>query len=133
MSQEDVERIRQAYESYARRGDISLVLSLIAPECEIHDVPTIPDPEVHRGPEGFVRSQAKFAEVFEDLRVEAEQVVDAGDQVLVLARARGRERSVGVQLTAAVAAVWTMRAGKAIRADFYDSWRLAREAAGLVE
>jgi ketosteroid isomerase-like protein len=113
MSQQNVARLRDAYDAYARRGDPSLLAALVDPQCEIHDVKTIPDAEIHHGPDGLIRSQAKFAEIFDDLRVEADEVIDAGDRV-----------------SAQVAAVWTMRGERVIRGEYYNDWAEAREAVG---
>src|SRR2546423_14542630 len=94
---------------------------------------TIPDPEVHHGLDGLIQSQAKFAEIFDDLRVEANQVLDVDDRVLALGRVTGRDRQTGLEVNAEVAAVWTMRGGHAIRCDYYNDRAEALKAVGLSE
>jgi ketosteroid isomerase-like protein len=125
----DAENVRRAYEAYAD-GDVQPLLALIDPECEIQDVPSIPDPEVHLGPAGFLRSQSKFSEVFDELRLEPMDVVDTDSGVLVLAVARGVDRRSGREIEARVAALWSMRDGKAIRGVYFDDWERAQRSSG---
>jgi ketosteroid isomerase-like protein len=106
------------------------MLALIDPECEIQDVPSIPDPEVHHGPSGFLRSQNKFSEIFDDLRIEPLDVVDTERGILVLASAHGVDRRSGREVEARVAALWSMRQGKAVRGVYFDDWDKAQEASG---
>lgn len=126
---QDSKMIREAYEAHAA-GDIQPMLAIIHPGCEIHDVPSIPDPEVHHGEAGFIRSQAKFSEVFDDLRVEPMDVVDTNGGVLVLAMARGIDLRSGQEIEARVAALWTMRDGKAVKGVYFEDWDKALEAVG---
>jgi ketosteroid isomerase-like protein len=132
MSQENVEIVRRAYGAYAQ-GDVETILDSLDPAVEIHDVAEIPDPQIHHGHEGFMQSQLKFAEIFPDLRVEPVDVIDAGDRVVALAHAVGRDERTGTKIRQRVAAVWTMREGKGVLLVYYADWDQALEAAGVSE
>ena len=132
MSREDVDVVRRAYDAYAQ-GDVEAILDYLDPAVEIHDIAEIPDPETHHGHDGFMRSQLKFAEIFPDLRLEPVDVIDAGDRIVALAQAVGREERTGTKILQRVAAVWTMRDGKAVLLVYYADWNQALEAVGLSE
>jgi uncharacterized protein len=132
MSREDMEIVRRAYDAYAQ-GDMEAIVDFLDPAVEIHDIAEIPDPEIHHGHDGFMRSQLKFAEVFPDLRIEPVDVIDAGDRIVALAHAVGKEERTGSRILQRVAAVWTMRDGKAVRGVYFSDWDQALEAVGLSE
>jgi ketosteroid isomerase-like protein len=132
MSREDAEVVREAYDAYAQ-GDVEAMLDFLDPAVEIRDSGEIPDPEIHHGHAGFMRSQLKFAEVFPNLRIEPVDVIDAGDRIVVLANAVGREERTGSEILQRVAAVWTMREGKAVLGVYYGDWDQALEVVGLRE
>jgi ketosteroid isomerase-like protein len=79
------------------------------------------DAAVHRGAEAVKRDWEATRELFDDLRVEVEDWIDAGDDVLVFVRYRGRGRDSGAEVEASMAHVWTMRDGRAVRfRQFFD-------------
>jgi ketosteroid isomerase-like protein len=68
---------------------------------------------------------------WEDWRCEAEDFLLHGDQVVVLARYRGRGKGSGVDVNTEGAHVWTMRDGKVIRLVIFANRATALAAAGL--
>jgi ketosteroid isomerase-like protein len=70
---------------------------------------------------------------WESYRVEVEDVIDAGDQAVVLIRDFGRQRGSAAEVSILGAAVWTVREGKIARAEFYADRTEALEAVGLSE
>jgi uncharacterized protein len=72
-------------------------------------------------------------ERFEDLRVTVEEIIDAGDQVVLVAHHQGRGRKSGVEVDARFYEVYTLRGGKVLRIDEYADRAGALEAAGLRE
>lgn len=58
--------------------------------------------------------------------------MDAGDEVLVRVRYRGRARNGRIQVQARVFHVFTFRSGKATAIEVYGDQAQAREAARLV-
>ena len=68
---------------------------------------------------------------WESYRVEVEDVIDAGDQALVLIRDFGRQEGSHAEVSIQAGAVWTVRDGRIARVDFYSDRAEAFEAAGL--
>jgi ketosteroid isomerase-like protein len=87
---------------------------------------------VVRGLEGV---KAWFGEIFMsfDLRVEADEFVDAGDSVVVVFRQIARGRASGAELTSRFAFVYGFRDGKISSVDGYPTRADALEAVGLRE
>ena len=77
----------------------------------------------------IVRAQGTF----EEFRWEAEELIDAGDRVVVVIRARGRARGGGVDLDHRFGALYTLRDGKIVRLQWFDDKAEALEAVGLSE
>src|SRR5262245_49450140 len=70
---------------------------------------------------------------WEELDVTVEELIDAGDRVLLTAHHRGRGRGSGVQVETRLYSVYTLRDGKVIRVDEYAARPEALEAAGRSE
>jgi ketosteroid isomerase-like protein len=131
MSQENVEIVRRIYDGWSR-GDFSAGTNLMAPDFEWQQHDEAVEPGSHRGASigGAIR---KIFEVYDDFRVEPEEYVDAGDQVVVIARNRATGRGSGVELDQRFAFVWTVQQGKLVRLQVFEDRRDALEAAGLQE
>jgi hypothetical protein len=82
---------------------------------------------------GLKQGWADWLEPWESYRTEVEEVIDAGDDVLVLVRDYGRRAGVSAEISDIGAAVWTVRDGKIARICFYPSREGAFEAVGLRE
>ncbi len=64
-------------------------------------------------------------------RSELEEVIDLGEDVLVLVRDFGRRAEETGEVVVASAALWTMRDGKVVQITFYANRSTALEAVGL--
>jgi ketosteroid isomerase-like protein len=85
------------------------------------------------GLEGLRAGWLDWLEPWESYRVEVEDVIDAGDDVVVLPRDYGRRAGMDVEVGVIGAAVWTVRDGKVARVAFYLKRGEALEALGLSE
>jgi ketosteroid isomerase-like protein len=85
----------------------------------------------YRGAEGFVAGWLDWLEPWESYWIQADEFVDAGDQVIACVHIRGRTRRDGVEVEHAPAAVWTLREGVVRRVDFYLERDEALRAVGL--
>jgi ketosteroid isomerase-like protein len=86
------------------------------------------------GRDGWVEFMREWTEDFDDLTIEAEEIVDAGDdRVVVISRNRGTGRASGAPVEARFGAVYTVNVGRIVRADFYVEPRHALHAVGLSE
>jgi len=83
------------------------------------------------GLDGLRAAWLDWLEPWESYRVEIEDVIDAGDNVVVLPRDYGRRPGMNVEVSVGGAAVWTVRAGKVSRVAFYLNRTEALKAVGL--
>jgi ketosteroid isomerase-like protein len=133
MSQENVEMVQRAFDAF-NRGDRDAAVADVAPDFEYVASGAIPGATgKYRGPEGFKRFTGWLLDQFDEARVELTEVIDAGDQVVVRARSRGRGRRSGAETSWDTWQVWTVRDGKAVRGEGFTSREEALEAAGLSE
>jgi ketosteroid isomerase-like protein len=70
---------------------------LLASDFEWHQFPRAVEPGTRRGAEvgGALR---KIFEVYEDLRVDVREFIDAGDEVVAIGRTRATAKGSGLQL-----------------------------------
>ena len=74
-----------------------------------------------------------WLDTFDDFRGEVIELIDAGDDVIVVMRIGGRAKLSGVETDLALAAIYTIRDGKIARGREYWTREQALEAAGLRE
>jgi ketosteroid isomerase-like protein len=87
--------------------------------------------EMH-GPEAVRRYIQDWFDMFDDLTLVAEELVDAGDdRVVALQRMTGRAKISGIETEIRFSVVYTLRDGKIIRGREYIDHNEALEAAGL--
>jgi ketosteroid isomerase-like protein len=132
MSQENVEVVRQMLDAF-HRGDFDASLAFLDQDVEWHDPPDVPGGGVHRGPEEVRRWTAGWLAAWDSYTAEAEEVIDAGDQVVVVHYERGRGKGSGVEVEHRVANVFDLRDGRVVRKLPFANRSDALEAAGLSE
>lgn len=134
MSQENVEVVRRLYANW-ERGHL--------------DTPEFFDPEVEhsrigselpgingtwRGFEEFGAAMASYLDALADLHIEAERIVDLGDdRVLVYARQTARGKTSGLRFDREFGDVFTFRDGRILRYASYWDRADALEATGFSE
>ena len=132
MSQENVELVRHAYEAFLR-GDFAASLAKWHPDVEM-DGRNLPDGGVYRGHEGILEHLTRWANMWEDWRVELDRFIDAGDdRVVALTHERGRNKATGMELDALHAELYTVRDGQIVRWQGFSDRSEALKAAGLRE
>ena len=93
--------------------------------------PGVPGTErVHVGLDGLRAAWLEWIEPWLTYRTEIEQVIDAGDRVLLLTHDYGRREGVAQEVKVDGSAVWTVSDGKIVRACFYTARSEAFAAAG---
>jgi ketosteroid isomerase-like protein len=134
MSQENVKIVREAFEAFLG-GDQEKTAQLIDPEVEFHG--TIGGLQEGQVAHGQSQIDEQFEEVdleaWEERRLEAEEYIDAGDDVVVLLHEYRRGRGSGVELEGKTAVVVAVRQGRVVRIQGYMDRDAALEAAGLSE
>ena len=131
MSQENVEAVQAIYDCWGR-GDFRATAKKVAPDFEWKQVHGVVEPGSHVGQDAN-RALRSIFEVYEDLRVEAEEYVDAGDTIIVVVRAHGTARGSGLYMDQRLAFVWTVREGKPVQMEQYPNREDALKAVGLEE
>jgi ketosteroid isomerase-like protein len=127
MFQEDVERLRSAYEAF-NEGGVEAILERLAPEFQVRDRESSPDRETRHGKEGIKQLFDSYMEAFDALRLEPEEFIDAGDQIVVSLHQRIRGKGSGAEVVGRIAHVWTMRGGAALRLRIFGDKESALEA-----
>jgi uncharacterized protein len=132
MSRENVELVRGGYEMFAR-GELEEVAALFSHDADVADAGGLGIAGTaagrRTGRAGFLQATGEAAEAFDDYTVEAEEFIDAGDSVVVVARVSGRGRESGLEMEMRVAHLWTIRDGKVVHGDVYRTADEALEAA----
>ncbi len=130
MSQENMEIVRTAFEQFAR-GDFSAWADF-PDDFEFVTSPELPDAGTYRG-EAALRWLTAWVESFEELTVEATEISDAGDKVVVAILQRGRPRESETVVEGRWWQVVTLRGGEVARIESFPERAQALEAAGLSE
>lgn len=140
MSQANVELVRTRwpgeFDVVALLGDEGLLRQAfggLSDEVEVEflaSAPGVPDLR-YRGLEGLADGWRDWLAPYESYRLGAEELIDAGDDVVVFARVRARTHRDGVLVEHAPAAVCTVRDGQIVRVRFYLERDQALEAVGL--
>ena len=90
-------------------------------------------PSVSRGLLGFAEGWRDWLEPWASYYIEAEDFIDAGDEVVSLTRVRAQTTRDAVAVEHRPGAVWSLRDGKITRVRFFLERDEALEAAGLRE
>jgi uncharacterized protein len=132
MSQENVEIVRRCFGLFGR-GETEALLAHIDPAIETIEPREIPGSNTYRGYDGLAVAYEHWAAQWDDFRVELEELVDAGSDVVAISRHRGKGRTSGVPVAGLVAYVFTVHHGKLIRMRIFNTKAEALEAVGLSE
>ena len=128
-----VDFLRQGYEAL-ERGDLDTFRELarerLAPDFEFH---LVWDGRVLRGFEGVEEWIADTRDTWEGYTQKAEEIVDLGNQVLVVLSISGRGGESGVPVAQELAVLWTFEGERAVQARSFTSRAEAFEAAGKDE
>ncbi|MGI9019307.1 MAG: nuclear transport factor 2 family protein [Solirubrobacterales bacterium] len=88
---------------------------------------------VHVGRDAVIKASRHYWGTWDDYRVEAEELLDAGPSVVVIMRERGRGKSSGTPFDRQHPQLWTFRGDRIIRWESFRTRAEALEAAGLSE
>ncbi len=131
MSQENVEIVRAVYERWSE-GDFSTA-DLFDPHVVFVLRPEFPDAGAYLGAQAVATYMRGFLEPWRHLTIEAEEVIAAGDSVLVGVRQHGVGSTSGVPTEFRYFHLWSFRGPKVIRLESFRERAEALEAAGLSE
>jgi len=132
MAEESVETVRRSLDAYARR-DVEALRALNDPDVELDWSASLGWlAGVYRGFEEALRFYNDYFEAFDEIVIEPERFIEAGDAVVVpnIARQRGRD---GIEVSARSTLVFTLRDRKILGIRLYQSTEQALESVGLAE
>ena len=132
MSQEDVEIVRSVHQAL-NAGDERTLMELIDPEIVWVQNPNAPDPRTFHGHAGIRQLAAMVEEAFDEVRLEATEMIEVDDRVVALGQMKARGKGSGIPIEEDRAWIWTVRGSKVVRHETYADHATAMEAAGLSE
>jgi len=139
MSEENVEVVRRVYEAFNRWGvhprgkRSSEIPPLVHPECEFHTYAGAPEAGVYRGRGAVIEYHERVFGQFESVRVELEELLPAGDRVVIISRQHTVPRSSEAEIVQEVVEVWAIRDGMFAERKPFSTRAEALEAVGLRE
>jgi ketosteroid isomerase-like protein len=129
MSQENVELVRrgiQSVETFWALLDEHVV-------WDLRDFPVLDLDGVYAGRDAVIEASRHYWGTWDDYRLDAEELIDAGSSVVVVVHERGRGKGSGAPFEQRFAQVWTFGRGRIIRWELFPDKAAALEAAGLDE
>jgi uncharacterized protein len=130
MSLENVEVVRHIYGAWKKDGT-PVGSGLLDADIEWVNPPDAVERGTRQGLDAFGAAADAVSDTFEGVGVDIDEMLDAGDRVVVLATLHGRGRGSGADLERRQGYVWTVRDGKATRFEWFTTPDDALRAAGL--
>jgi ketosteroid isomerase-like protein len=130
MTQENVELVRLMYETFNRLGEPPW--EYFHGDAEF-DASNVVGMDVYKGREQYLRAYQEYAAAWDEWRIEPEEIVAAGDQVLATVVDGGRLKGTGGEVHNRFFNVFTFRAGKVARWKTFTERKQALDAVGLSE
>lgn len=124
----NLEIVRRSYAAF-ERGDLDAVLADLDPEIEWHQAQGLPHGGLYRGRDEVRRNvfEPLDAEWWSEFSALPDEILDAGDELVVLGRYRGTAKGTGKRLDVPFVHVWTLRDERATR------FRQFLDTAGWIE
>jgi uncharacterized protein len=133
VSDENVQIVRRVYDALADPGED--ITALWDPDAEFDVSRDIWGAVVggghYRGVEGVRAWMLDLYAAWEQLDIEVEELIDAGDKVVAVIRVTGRGRVSGIEIEYSPAGMWTIRDGRIVRVVWFAASDDALEAAGV--
>jgi ketosteroid isomerase-like protein len=123
VSRRNLEIVREIYARFNRR-DYAAMWELMADDIEMSFPDWVGYPRQKHsfvGREGAARFWRDVFGTFEEFRMEPEKLVDRGDCVAARLHDTGRGKASGVAVDLYTGGVWTLRDGKAIRFEIFET------------
>ncbi len=90
-----------------------------------------PERRLYEGPAGVAEFITSWMEPWDDYEMKVEDLIDAGEDVIVILHVVATAHMSGASVEMRVAHVWTLANGMAVRTTLYSDPAKALEAAGL--
>jgi ketosteroid isomerase-like protein len=132
MTEGNVEAVRGVYERWSQ-GDFAASNDVLDPLVLLVMRPEFPDAGTYLGVDRVRDYTRGFLEPWTRITIEAEEIAEAGDSVVVAVRQSGSGSESGVETDFRYFHVWTFRGGKAIRLETVRERDDALRAVGLLK
>ncbi len=129
MSDRNAELIRQA--AAAAPDDPEPLFALLADDVVWDYVGAFPESATYHGPDGVREFFGQWVGAFDDFGLAADEVIGAGDHVVVRMRQWGRGKQTGASVENRMWQVFTFRGDKIVHCGGYPTEAEAFAAAGL--
>jgi ketosteroid isomerase-like protein len=129
MSRENVDLVRRGIES------VDAFWAMLDDHV-VWDLRNMPGPDLSGvvvGRDAVIEGSRRYWGTWEEYRLDAEELIDAGSSVVVAMRERGRGKGSGIPVERRWAQVWTFSRGRIIRWEMFPDKPAALEAVGLAE
>jgi uncharacterized protein len=126
---ENLEVVRRLYEAW-NRGDTELAPELAA-DVEWVNPPEAVEGGTRKGADEFRTAMNMVRDMFSEMQIEVNEVIESGDRVGVVVTAKIRGRASGIEGPNPMSHIWTIRDGKAVRFQWFrDPAQAERELLG---
>jgi ketosteroid isomerase-like protein len=129
VSQENVEIVQRWVQSFEHDADTFRDLA----HPDIEWAPFEQNHTISRGIEGIERIRAGWLDAWEEHSIEIEEIIDAGDELVVAMHLVGRGRGSGIEVDVRLYPHIKLRDGKAVYVYEYETRAEALRAVGLEE
>jgi ketosteroid isomerase-like protein len=127
MAADKVELARAFFKAYEEGGP-EAAREFVHPDFEMVQLPLHPETGTY-GRAAAEQSVEDWRAAFDDFSAKPEELVEIGGQVVVAIRERGRLKDSGVEVDHLYGSLTTIRDGKLLRLEWYDSPDDAHKAA----
>jgi uncharacterized protein (TIGR02246 family) len=125
VSEQDVELVRRVFEAINER-DVDAMLDAYHPDADLSTLTSeLVQGNAYRGHSGIREYFSSFADVWEELHLEPEEIRDLGDRILVVGRWSSRGKESGAAVESPAAWIFAVRDGRIV---FTRAYRDAEEA-----
>jgi uncharacterized protein len=130
MESSDVQLVRKAFEAFAR-GDTEGALELCDPEIVVRDPGRTGNTML--GLEGLRAFWDEWLENWQEYRVEPQEFIESGGEVVVHTRQTGLGKLSGIEISQDLFQVFRVRDGRIVEYRLYGARAAALESAGITE
>ena len=118
MSQENVDKLEVIFDLLFDGRPLGP--DLIADDVEWINPPDAVEPGTRSGAVAFNDAIASIFAAWDDVRFDAERVIDDGDRVVAIGVLHGHVHSSGMEIDSPHGQVWTFRDGRVVRMQWFN-------------